>query len=313
MGGEKYNKERVTSGSLNKNMTNSRSNATLEGELVSIGLLKKEEIERAKLIHEEEKKKRQEEKEEKRKREEAREIARKLAEEVRQKELEEEEAGRKSRELQRKQALEELQKIKRLSQIAKSDLESERYNGENIPEDQVESPDEMLYFRASDESRRRSRYAAMRHKDDQDSPRVKEMESIISAGKKARDEAAWTARKIEAEAQADRLPGQHGAAYYGQSSAVRRGSKEGGVETSAAEIDDDLADEVEAIRLAADFTSRRLLSEQRRESVAPPTSGSRLRIRALLDKQKNQREEEERERNKKRESQDITKFLWVYR
>merc|ERR1712114_140608 len=34
--GEKYNKERVTSGSLNKNMTNSRSNATLEGELVSI-------------------------------------------------------------------------------------------------------------------------------------------------------------------------------------------------------------------------------------------------------------------------------------
>merc|ERR1719481_1933422 len=57
---EKYNKERVTSGSLNKNMTNSRGNATLEGELVNIGLLKKEEIERAKLIHEEEKKKRRE-------------------------------------------------------------------------------------------------------------------------------------------------------------------------------------------------------------------------------------------------------------
>merc|ERR1712025_270296 len=58
--GEKYNKERVTSGGLNKNMTNSRSNATLEGELVSIGLLKKEEIERAKLIHEQEQKKRRE-------------------------------------------------------------------------------------------------------------------------------------------------------------------------------------------------------------------------------------------------------------
>ena len=55
-------------------------------------------------------------------------------------------------------------------------------------------------------------------------------------------------------------------------------------------INDDLADEVEAIRLAADFTSRRLLSEQRRDrrdSVAgSAASASRLRIRSLLDKQK---------------------------
>ena len=55
-------------------------------------------------------------------------------------------------------------------------------------------------------------------------------------------------------------------------------------------INDDLADEVEAIRLAADFTSRRLMSEQRRDrrdSVAvSAASASRLRIRSLLDKQK---------------------------
>lgn len=107
-------------------------------------------------------------------------------------------------------------------------------------------------------------------------------------------------------------------------------------------INDDLADEVEAIRLAADFTSRRLLSEQRRDrrdSVAvSAASASRLRIRSLLDKQKtvrvssDQREkksdslfqgnmsklislkdDEEAKRREKRESQDISKFLWVYR
>ena len=107
-------------------------------------------------------------------------------------------------------------------------------------------------------------------------------------------------------------------------------------------INDDLADEVEAIRLAADFTSRRLLSEQRRDrrdSVAvSAASASRLRIRSLLDKQKTVRvsseqrekqidslfqgnmsklislkDDEEAKRREKRESQDISKFLWVYR
>ena len=52
------------------------------------------------------------------------------------------------------------------------------------------------------------------------------------------------------------------------------------------EVDDDLADEVEAIRLAADLNSRRLLAEQRREGGG---SSSRTRIRAILDKQRTQR------------------------
>ena len=87
-----------------------------------------------------------------------------------------------------------------------------------------------------------------------------------------------------------------GPSYYGLGSAARRESCE--VEGRAREkereretyINDDLADEVEAIRLAADFSSRKLLSEQkrdRRESLAiTPASASRMRIRAILDKQK---------------------------
>ena len=96
-------------------------------------------------------------------------------------------------------------------------------------------------------------------------------------------------------------------------------------------INDDLANEVEAIRLAADFTSRRLMSQQRRDSVAvSAASASRLRIRSLLDKQKTVRvsiviiltwkskmmslqDDEDAKRREKRESQDISKFLWVYR
>ena len=59
---------------------------------------------------------------------------------------------------------------------------------------------------------------------------------------------------------------------------------------SRREVDDDLADEVEAIRLAADFNSRRLLAEQRGGDGG---SSSRSRIRAVLDKQRTQRVRED--------------------
>ena len=82
-----------------------------------------------------------------------------------------------------------------------------------------------------------------------------------------------------------------GPVYYGQGSTARRESKDIG--TNDKYINDDLADEVEAIRLAADFSSRRLMTEHkrdRRESVAvSAASASRLRIIALLDKQKTAR------------------------
>ena len=85
-----------------------------------------------------------------------------------------------------------------------------------------------------------------------------------------------------------------GPSYYGLGSAARRESCEldsrGRERESCSYINDDLADEVEAIRLAADFSSRKLLSEQkrdRRDSLAvTPASASRMRIRAILDKQK---------------------------
>ena len=128
-----------------------------------------------------------------------------------------------------------------------------------------------------------------------------------------------------------------GPSYYGLGSSARRESceVEGRPWESSTYINDDLADEVEAIRLAADFSSRKLLSEQkraRRDSLAvTPASASRMRIRAILDKQKTLKvirpggisvsrveilyfqEDEEKSRREKRESQDISKFLWVYR
>jgi len=104
---------------------------------------------------------------------------------------------------------------------------------------------------------------------------------------------------------------EQGAVYYGMGSTARRSSKDFESKRESV-INDDLADEIEAIRLAADFTSRRLLNEQKKDGGSSASS-SRQRIRALLDKQKVQREDEEKARQEKRESQDITKFLWVYR
>ena len=83
-----------------------------------------------------------------------------------------------------------------------------------------------------------------------------------------------------------------GPIYYGLGSTARRESRDLDCRgrDSHSHINDDLADEVEAIRLAADFSSRKLLSEQkreRRESLGvTPASASRMRIRAILDKQK---------------------------
>ena len=131
---------------------------------------------------------------------------------------------------------------------------------------------------------------------------------------------------------------EEGPSYYGLASSARRESCDvdgrAGEVSSSSYVNDDLADEVEAIRLAADFASRKLLGEQkrdRRESLAvTPASASRMRIRAILDKQKTLKvispdisqsaveilsfqEDEEKSRREKRESQDISKFLWVYR
>ena len=81
--------------------------------------------------------------------------------------------------------------------------------------------------------------------------------------------------------------------YYGINSTARRSSQDwggaGGVKKDINVINDDLADEIEAIRLAADFSSRRMLNDQKKEPTTGSASSSRLRIRALLDKQTKQR------------------------
>ena len=83
---------------------------------------------------------------------------------------------------------------------------------------------------------------------------------------------------------------QEGPVYYGINSTARRSSQDfGGAKKDVNVINDDLADEIEAIRLAADFSSRRMLNDQKKESTSGSASSSRLRIRALLDKQTKQR------------------------
>ena len=81
-----------------------------------------------------------------------------------------------------------------------------------------------------------------------------------------------------------------GPVYYGMNSTARRYSQDVAIPTKDHVINDDLADEIEAIRLAADFSSRRLLNDQKKESTSGGSaSSSRHRIRALLDKQSKQR------------------------
>merc|ERR1719228_554343 len=247
------------------------------------------------------------------------EAARKKAEELRQSEAEEEEAGRRARELQRKQALEELQRVKRLSQVAISDLKnlSNTEDKENIPESQTSEllPADSVQQRSKEEQKRLSTYNAVRNLDEIDTAYVKEAESVVAASRKAREEALNAKQRIESNMSQLRLStlegDDQGAVYYGLGSTARRSSKD--IENkNETVINDDLADEVEAIRLAADFTSRRMLNEQKKD-VGSAASSSRLRIRALLDKQKTQRDEDEKVRKEKRESQDISKFLWIYR
>ena len=121
-------------------------------------------------------------------------------------------------------------------------------------------------------------------------------EAAVTASKKAQEEAVKAKNRVESnetKSKLSALESEDGSVYYGLGSAARRESKDLDGKVRDSYINDDLADEVEAIRLAADLSSRKLLSEQkrdRRDSVAvSAASASRLRIRALLDKQKTSR------------------------
>ena len=96
--------------------------------------------------------------------------------------------------------------------------------------------------------------------------------------------------RIEANMERSGRGEQEGPVYYGMNSTARRSSQDcggAGAKKDINVINDDLADEIEAIRLAADFSSRRMLNDQKKQSTTGSASSSRLRIRALLDKQTN--------------------------
>merc|ERR1712192_20609 len=72
----------------------------------------------------------------------------------------------------------------------------------------------------------------------------------------------------------------------------------------------------EASAGSASSADRWMLKEQSKEeaSAGSASSRSRLRIRAILEKQAKQREEDEKVRQQKSESQDdMSKFLWAFK
>merc|ERR1712192_145888 len=66
---------------------------------------------------------------------------------------------------------------------------------------------------------------------------------------------------------------------------------------------------------SAGSAERWMLNESKEEaSAGSASSRSRLRIRAILEKQARQREEDEKVRQQKSESQDdMSKFLWAFK
>ena len=84
--------------------------------------------------------------------------------------------------------------------------------------------------------------------------------------------------RIEASMERSGRGEMEGPVYYGINSTARRSSQDcggaGGVKKDINVINDDLADEIEAIRLAADFSSRRMLNDQKKE----PTAGSAFKF-----------------------------------
>merc|ERR1719175_421862 len=252
--------------------------------------------------------------EERKQAEAAKEAAKRKAEEERRKEEEAAEESRKVREQQRKAALEELQEVR--EDIAKELAAVAADDKENIPKNGGGSllPADLIEKKSVEEQKRRASYGVVKNVLEQDSIHRKEAESVVAASRKAAEEVADVKTRIEANLERSGRGEQEGPVYYGINSTARRSSQDcGGAKKDINVINDDLADEIEAIRLAADFSSRRMLNDQKKEPTTGSASSSRLRIRALLDKQTKQREEDDKVRQQKRESQDMSKFMWVYR
>jgi len=251
--------------------------------------------------------------------EDQRERVRKQADTMRKKQEEEEEKARFEREAARERAREELRKCKESPYIPTATQDDK----ENIPK--VRSRDKTLNddIPTVDEAKRKAVYESVKNSTETDSAHKKEAESKIKSSQKASEEAEAVKHRIEtnltkeSKATVSSRPYSMyepaSPVYYSLDSAVRRNSKDSPISYTRRNRDDDLADEIEAIRLAADLSSRRMLAEQRPGSSATTSSSasSRARIRALLDKQKTQREEEDKSRSDRRD--ETNKFLWLYR
>merc|ERR1711962_1139077 len=201
--------------------------------------------------------------------------------------------------------------VRKLSQTAKMNLEKEVSvnDKENIPKNGgFPLPADIIQEKHAEEQKRKATYDVIKRVEEQDSANRKEAESVVAASRKAAKDVGARIESSLGRGRGER----EGPVYYGMNSAARRSSQDTVSRRDSCAVNDDLADEIEAIRLAADFSSRRMLNDQKKESVGSASS-SRLRIRALLDKQKTQRDEDEKVRQSKRESQDLSKFVWVYR
>merc|ERR1712226_656618 len=257
-----------------------------------------------------------EEAEERKRVEAAREAAKQKAEEERRMEEAAADEGRKLREVQRKKALEELHNVRKLSQTAKMNLGKEVSvnDKENIPKNGgFPLPADIIQEKHAEEQKRKAAYDVIKRVEEQDSANRKEAESVVAASRKASEDVKDVKARIESSLGSGRGE-REGPVYYGMNSTARRSSQDVVTNRDSCVVNDDLADEIEAIRLAADFSSRRMLNDQKKDPTTGSASSSRLRIRALLDKQTKQREEDDKVRQQKRESQDMSKFnMWTYR
>ena len=196
---------------------------------------------------------------------------------MRRREEEEEEAGRRARELHRKQALEELQRFKRKSQAeVKEASDKENIPKKNAEDKKLPSFNTTKGVEVTDSSQMKVRHL--------------QIDLLLSCALQEVVRDSLPSRQERSRMSLLESEDSEGPIYYGLGSAARRESKDLDSRVRDSYINDDLADEVEAIRLAADFSSRKLLSEQkreRRESLGvTPASASRMRIRAILDKQR---------------------------
>merc|ERR1719431_2511270 len=139
--------------------------------------------------------------------------------------------------------------VRRMSQIMKTELENKgEEDKENVPKCSLDNPADIVQKVATEENKRLSSYAAVKSKDEVDSLHVKEAESINDAGRKARDEAAAIAKRIESSVAAENgmkssvspskkssvspskkssvTSDDQGAVYYGAGSTARRSSKD---------------------------------------------------------------------------------------